>query len=76
MFLVRFIPRYFIIFDVFVTESFSRQIDKKFRVPKEEKVVWGSQSGYWGSEILKEEKRANFFFPSVFLNINQLQNSG
>ena len=57
MFLVRFIPRYFIIFDVFVTESFSRQIDKKFRVPKEEKVVWGSQSGYWGSEILKEEKR-------------------
>ena len=43
-------------------ESIPRQIDKKFRVPKEEKGVWGSQSGNWGSGILKDEKRTNFFF--------------
>ena len=50
-------------------ESIPRQIDKKFRVPKEEKGVWGSWSGDWGSEILKEEKRTNsfssYFFSSV-----------
>ena len=41
-------------------ESILRQIDKKFRVPKEEKGVWGSQSEDWGSGIFKE-KRTNFF---------------
>ena len=41
-------------------ESIPRQIDK-FRVPKEERGVWGSRSGDWGSEILKEEKRTNVF---------------
>ena len=45
-----------------VRKSIPRQIDKKFRVPKEEKWVWCSQSGDWGSGILKEEKRTNFFF--------------
>ena len=43
-------------------ESIPRQIDKKFRVPEEEKWAWGSQRGDWGSEILKEEKRTNVFF--------------
>ena len=43
-----------------VRESIPRQIDKKFRVPKEEKGVGGSRSGDWGSGILKEEKRTNF----------------
>ena len=43
-----------------VKESIPRQIDKKFRVTKEEKGVWGSQSGN-GSGILKEEERTNFF---------------
>ena len=46
-----------------VRESIPRQIDKKFRVPKEEKGVWGSQSGDWESGIFKEEKRTNVFFP-------------
>ena len=52
-----------------VRKSIPRQIDKKFRVPKEEKWVWCSQSGDWGSGILKEEKRTNFFFffPSTIL---------
>jgi len=44
-----------------VRESIPRQINKKFRVPKEEKGVGGSRSGDWGSGILKEEKRTNFF---------------
>ena len=55
-------------------ESIPRQIDKKFRVPKEEKGDWGSQSGDWGSEILKEEKRTNVF-SSAFLSLSQLHNS-
>ena len=52
-------------------ESIPRQIDKKSRVPKEEKGIWDSQSGDWESSILKEEKRTIFFFffPSTFLRI-------
>ena len=53
-------------------ESIPRQIDKKFRVPKEEKGVWGSWSGDWGSEILKEEKRTNSF-SSEFLQFSSVQ---
>ena len=49
-----------------MSESIPRQIDK-FRTPKEEKGVWGSQSGDWGSGILKGEKRSNVFFPLHFL---------
>ena len=56
-----------------VKESIPRQIDKKFRVTKEEKGVWGSQSGN-GSGILKEEERTNFFL-STFLSHSQLHNS-
>ena len=44
-------------------ESIPRQIDKKSRVPKEEKGIWDSQSRDWESSILKEEKRTIFFFP-------------
>ena len=43
-------------------ESIPRQIDKKSRVPKEEKGIWDSQSRDWESSILKEEKRTIFFF--------------
>ena len=50
-------------------ESRPRQIDK-FRVPKEEKGVWGSRSRDWESGILKEEKRTNFF-SSVFLQVSR-----
>ena len=42
-------------------ESIPRQIDNKSKVPKEEKGVWGSRSRDWGSGIIKEEKRTNFF---------------
>ena len=47
--------------NVYMREPTSRQIDKKSRVPKEEKGVWGSGSEDWGSGILKGEKRTNFF---------------
>ena len=53
-------------------ESIPRQIDKKFRVPQEEKGDWGSQSGDWGSEILKEEKRTNVF-SSAFLSLSHIK---
>ena len=45
-------------------ESIPRQIDKKFRAPKEEKGVWGSRSGDWRSGIF-EEKRTNVFSPCI-----------
>ena len=43
-------------------EPIPRQIDKKFRVPKEEKWVWVLKVETGGSGILKKEKRTNFFF--------------
>ena len=51
-------------------ESIPRQIDKKFRVPKEEKGVGGSRSGDWGSGILKEEERTNFFCLHFLVLVN------
>ena len=59
-------------------ESIPRQIDKKFRVPKEEKGVWSSRNGDWESEILKEEKRTNIFFlciPSDQINRSVVSDS-
>ena len=50
-------------------ESIPRQIDKKFRVPKEEKGVWGSQSGDWGSEFSRRRK-GQTFFSSAFLSLS------
>ena len=47
---------------MYVRESMPRQVDKKSRVPMEEKRVWGSQRGDRGSRILKEEGRTNSFF--------------
>ena len=35
---------YCLIYDYILTESIPRQTDKKFRVPKEEKEVWGSRN--------------------------------
>ena len=42
-------------------QSMSRWVDKKSRVPKEARGVWGSQVGDRKSGVLKEEKRTNFF---------------
>ena len=51
-----------------VRDSIPRQIDKKFRVPEEEKGVWGSQSGDRGLEFSRRRKGQTFFplyVPSV-----------
>ena len=55
-------------------ESIPRQVDKKSWVPKEEKGVWGSQSGDWGLEFSRRRK-GQFFFSSAFLSLSQLHNS-
>ena len=41
-------------------ESIPRQVDKKSRVPKEEKGVWGSQGRDRGLEFSRRRKR-HFF---------------
>ena len=45
----------------------SRQIDKKSRVPKEEKGIWGleAETGVWNSQGGKKDK---LFSPSTFLD--------
>ena len=46
-------------------ESVPRQVDKKSRVPEEEKGAWGCQGGDKGLEFLRRRKRPKF--PSTFL---------
>ena len=46
-------------------ESIPRQVDKKSRVPEEEKGVWGSQGGDRG---LKFSRRKGQTFPPTFLS--------
>ena len=47
-------------------ESISRQVDKKSRVPEEEKEVWGSQGGDRSLEFSRRKKGQTFF--STFLS--------
>ena len=53
-------------------ESIPRQIDKKFRVPKEEKGVWASGGGDGSPEIGDRSSQGggkdNFFFPYIDLS--------
>ena len=51
-------------------ESIPGQIDKS-RVLKEEKGVWGSRGGDWGSGFLKEEKSL-FFLKLFFFPLHSL----
>jgi len=57
-------------------ESIPRQVDKKSRVPKEEKGVWGSQSGDRGLEFSRRRKGQTsfFFFLSTFLSLSYIKN--
>ena len=44
-------------------ESIPRQVDKKSRVPEEERGVWGSQRGDRGLEFSRRRKgQMSFFF--------------
>ena len=45
-------------------ESIPRQVEKKSRVPEEEKGVWGSQGGDRGLEFSRRRKGQIFFFPA------------
>ena len=42
-------------------ESIPRQVDKKSRVPEEEKGVWGSRSGDRGLEFSRRKGQMSFF---------------
>ena len=44
-------------------ESIPRQVEKKSRVPEEEKGVWGSQGGDRGLEFSRR-RRGQMFFPT------------
>ena len=48
-------------------ESIPRQVEKKSRVPEEEKGVWGSQGGDRGLEFSRR-RRGQMFFPT-FLSL-------
>ena len=48
-----------------VKESIPGQVDKKFRVPEEEKGVWGSQGGDRGLEFSRGRKGQTFFLHSL-----------
>ena len=55
-------------------ESTPRRVDKKSRVPYEEKRVWGSRSGDRGLEFSRRRKRKTpFFFPSAFLSLSHIK---
>ena len=60
---------------MYLRESIPRQIDKKFRVPKEEKGVWGSQSGDWGGLEFSRRRKGQRCFSSALLSLSQLYNS-
>ena len=49
-------------------EPIPRQVDKKSGVPKEEKGVWGSQSGDRSLEFSR--RKGQTFFPSTFLSFS------
>ena len=48
-------------------ESILRQVDKKSRVPEEERRVWGSQRGGSGLEFSRRMEGQTYFFSSIFL---------
>ena len=55
-----------------VRESIPRQVDKKSRIPKEEKGVCGSQGGDRGLEFSRRRKGQMSFF-STFLSLSHIK---
>ena len=49
-------------------ESILRQVDKKSRVPEEERRVWGSQRGDSGLEFPRRTEGQTYFCSSIFLS--------
>ena len=56
-----------------VRESIPKQVDKKSWVPKEEKGVWGPQSGDKGLEFSRRRKGQASFFFSTFLSLDHIK---
>ena len=54
-------------------ESVPRQVDEKSGVPKEEKGVWGPQSGDKGLEFSRRRKGQASFFFSTFLSLRRIK---
>ena len=54
-------------------ESVPRQVDEKSGVPKEEKGVWGPQSGDKGLEFSRRRKGQASFFFSTFLSLDHIK---
>ena len=56
-------------------ESIPRQVDKKSRVPEEERGVWGSQRGDRGLEFSRRRKgqMSFFFFSFTFLSLSHIK---
>ena len=54
-----------------MSESIPRQVDKKSRVPEEEKGVWALKEdiGVWHSQGGKDKR----FFPSMFLSPSSIK---
>ena len=56
-------------------ESIPRWVDKKSRVPEEEKGVCGSQSRGGGLKFFRRKGQTSFFFffPSTFLSLSHIK---
>ena len=51
-----------------IRELIPRHVDKKSRVPEEERRVWGSQRGDRGLEFSRRTEGQTYFFSSIFLS--------
>ena len=58
---------------VLLRESVPRQVDKKSRVPEEEKGVWGSWNGDRGLEFSRRRKGQTSFFSCTFLSLSHIK---
>ena len=58
---------------VLLRKSVPRQVDKKSRVPEEEKGVWGSWNGDRGLEFSRRRKGQTSFFSCTFLSLSHIK---
>ena len=56
-------------------ESIPRQVDKKSRVPEEEREVWAlkEEIGVWNSQGGGKDKCLFFFFSFTFLSLSHIK---
>ena len=61
------------ILNIILRQLIPRQVDKKSRVPEEEKGVWGSQGGHRVLEFSRRRTGQTFFFPSTSLSLSHIK---